>query len=122
MTVTRPHPLNVIGDFYVADNCCTACGVPEANAPTLFAYDLKGHCYVSQQPATADDLDRMLTAMAQQELGCVRYRGSDAAIVTKLRNLGEGLQVDRDGMTSRLEWSLFSWVAKLFRRLTQRWI
>jgi len=32
MTTVKPHRLNVIGDFYVADDCCTACDVPEAEA------------------------------------------------------------------------------------------
>jgi hypothetical protein len=128
MTAPRPHRLNVVGDFYVADGCCTACGVPETNAPTLFAYDPDGHCYVSLQPATSDDFDKMLTTIAQQELGCIRYRGSDARIVEKLRNLGEGSQVDgradpgsrQASRTSRIEWPLFSWIAKLLGRLTQR--
>lgn len=33
-----PHPLNVDGDFYVLDQCSTACGVPTAIAPETFTF------------------------------------------------------------------------------------
>jgi ferredoxin len=128
MSKPRAHRLNVQGDFYVTDDCCTACGVPEANAPELFAYDPNGHCYVVRQPATSPEMDRMITAMAQQELGCIRYRGSDDPIVARLRSLGEGAQVDststrhdicRQASRSRLE-PVLSWIGKVVSRLTQR--
>jgi len=32
----RPYRLNVIGDFYVEEGCCTLYGVPESIAPDLF--------------------------------------------------------------------------------------
>jgi len=81
----------------------------------------------------ADELDAVLSAMATQDLGCIRYRGSDAAVIAKLRKLGEGDQVDvtakavpaspetqRISGSPCVEWPLFSWIAKLIRRITQR--
>ena len=73
----EPYILNVIGDFYVEANCCTLCGVPEAIAPDLFATSDRGHCYVKKQPETADEFDRMTKVFATQDLGCIRYRGTD---------------------------------------------
>ncbi|WP_328285521.1 ferredoxin [Myxococcus sp. NMCA1] len=49
----EPHPMNVPGDFYVVDQCCTACGVPTHIAPETFATErLGGDCYVQRQPTT----------------------------------------------------------------------
>jgi ferredoxin len=94
MPKVKPHRLNVIGDFYVADDCCTACGVPETEAPGLFAYDKSGHCYVARQPAQPTELDQMLNAIRAQELGCVRYRGADKAVVRALAEARELAQWD----------------------------
>jgi len=122
-----PHRLNVVGDFYVTDGCCTACGVPEANAPNLFAYDPERHCYVCRQPVTPSELDGMVAAMAQQELGCIRYRGMDAAVMKALLERGEGSQVDRlheqrhlhvESSRGRVQHPVLSWLAKIVRWTT----
>ena len=60
----RPHPEHATGPFYVEDGCCTACGVPEAMAPKLFAWDGNSHCFVKRQPVTPalsklDDVERL---------------------------------------------------------------
>ncbi len=85
---TKPHPKNVDGSFYVADGCCTACGVPETAAPDLFAYDVEQHCFVKRQPATPAETDRMLRAVRGAELDCIRYRGVDPEILQRIRELG----------------------------------
>jgi hypothetical protein len=89
----KPHPLNVPGDFYVEDNCCTACGVPQSVAPTLFPIMDASfeHCYVSKQPSSKAELEQMLTAMQNAELACIRYRGVNAEIRARIRALpGDG--------------------------------
>lgn len=86
---TRPHPKNVSGDFYVEDGCCTACGIPEAEAPDHFTFDDANHCYVKKQPCTEAETDRMLEAMYVAELSCIRYRGRDPAIFARLGAMGE---------------------------------
>jgi hypothetical protein len=85
----RAHPNNVPGPFYVVDGCCTACGVPFAEAPGLFAYDGAYHCYVKRQPGTKDELNGMLRAAWASEVQCIRYRGKDPEVLRRLAELGE---------------------------------
>lgn len=89
------HALNVVGPFYVEDDCCTMCGVPPHFAPALFGENDHEHCYVQRQPETAEELEAMLSVIAIQELGCVRYGGADPAILRHLVERGEGNQCDR---------------------------
>jgi hypothetical protein len=96
------HALNAPGDFYVEDDCCTLCGVPGVSAPELFGgFAADGtvdegvrHCWVKRQPQSGAELDAMIDTMARQELGCIRYGGSDAAIVARVTAVGEAAQVD----------------------------
>jgi hypothetical protein len=90
----RPHALNVLGAFYVEDGRCTACGVPQKFAPNLFGEDEQDHCFVKRQPQTTSERDAMLRTIATQELGCIRYRGSDEAILQRLVDAGESEQCD----------------------------
>jgi hypothetical protein len=77
-------------------------GVPAVTAPELFggfAEDgsvVEGaeQCWVKRQPSSDADLDAMVETMARQELGCIRYSGSDPSIVSRLRNNGEAAQID----------------------------
>jgi hypothetical protein len=73
-------PRNVPGDFYVVKDCCLLCSVPWHFAPDLFSVDSSG-CWVSKQPITPDEHSRMLTVLRTQELGCIRYRGSNPEIL-----------------------------------------
>lgn len=79
------HPLNAVGDFYVMEGCCTACGKPEQEAPELFGWDDDQHCFVKRQPRTDSDLDHMINAMEAAELSCVRYCGKDAKVFDRLQ-------------------------------------
>lgn len=90
----KPHRLNVEGPFYVEDGCCTACGVPEAIAPEMFAYDASTHCYVKRQPETVAELESALQVVRSQELGCVRYRGTDSVVLRRLAEAGESATCD----------------------------
>jgi 4Fe-4S single cluster domain of Ferredoxin I len=89
-----PHLQNVPGPFYVVNGCCTACGVPEATAPEHFAYDTGRHCYVTRQPENPDELERMLHVIRGQELGCIRYRGTDPQIRRRLGDADAADQCD----------------------------
>jgi hypothetical protein len=108
------HPLNVTGDFYVEDGCCTLCGVPESIAPDLFAWaggaPKFDHCYVRRQPHSAYEIGQMIGVMGTQELGCVRYRGVDRSIQKRLVAAGEASQCD----------SLSPWLRVVAR--VRRWL
>ena len=93
MATRRRFHLNVVGPFYVEDGCCTLCGVPDTEAPDLFA-EAEGHCYVHRQPNTSGELERMLSAISCAELGCIRYAGDDPAILEQLALLGEAAICD----------------------------
>mgnify|MGYP000125442163 CR=1 FL=1 len=93
MADRRRFHLNVIGPFYVEDGCCTLCGVPDAEAPDLFA-EAEGHCYVRRQPGTSEEIERMLSAIGCAELGCIRYAGDDPTILERLALVGEAAVCD----------------------------
>jgi hypothetical protein len=98
----RAYRLNIVGDFYVEDGCCTLCGVPGVTAPELFGgFNPDGtvpdgveQCWVKRQPVSTAELEAMVETMARQELACIRYRGTNQQIVARLSELGEGAQVD----------------------------
>lgn len=100
-TLYKPHKDNVPGSFYVCDGCCTACDVPRSEAPDLFAYDKENHCYVSQQPKTADEVSRMIRALIGSELECIRYRGVDEEILRRLADSGNAQLSDTKIAPSR---------------------
>jgi len=89
----KAAPQNVPGDFYVEDNCCTFCGVPQSIAPTLFnRLDEKGtlsspisSCYVKKQPADKEEIQQMIEVIATQDLGCIRYCGNDIGIIEMIK-------------------------------------
>src|SRR6185312_7051969 len=78
--MARRHRLNVVGDFYVVDGCCTRCGVTWAIAPHLFQDTPEG-CFVKKQPANPGELDAMIEVLAVQDLDCVRYSGRDPVVL-----------------------------------------
>jgi hypothetical protein len=51
----------------------------------------RGVTFVRRQPETSSELDALLRVVETQELGCVRYRGSDPMI---LRRAGEAAHCD----------------------------
>ena len=90
----EPQPKNAPGDFYVLKGCCLNCGVPVTYAPDLFSSEDSSGCWVSHQPRTSAEMDRMVRVFSIQELGCIRYAGDDAATIKKLSEIGEGKQCD----------------------------
>lgn len=96
MTSKRiPFSENSPGDFYVEDGCCTSCGMPSTVSPGLFSYVKDGHCYVSKQPSGGKEVFQMIQAFRVQDIGCIRYKGSNRATKQKLIALGEGDQCDQ---------------------------
>jgi ferredoxin len=95
MTKIIPHPANAPGDFYVEDGCCTSCGMPFTVAPDLFTALEDGHCFVSKQPTNQAEVHRMTQAFAVQDMGCIRYKGTNRIIKIKLIAMGEGEQCDQ---------------------------
>ncbi|MES3020608.1 MAG: hypothetical protein V4857_03380 [Pseudomonadota bacterium] len=95
MTSKRiPFSENSQGDYYVEDGCCTSCGIPTTVAPSLFSYANDGHCYVSKQPSNGQEVYQMVQAFEVQDIGCIRYKGSNRVIQIKLVAAGEGDQCD----------------------------
>ena len=82
----KRHPQSAQGDFYVEEDCCLACGVPEAIAPDLVAHleEPYWHCYWKKQPETPEELDKAIKILKAQELDCHRYGGSDQSILKRL--------------------------------------
>lgn len=95
MNTRIPFPENVPGAFYVEDGCCTSCGMPTTVAPGLFSYAQDGHCYVSKQPSDGKEVFQMIQAFEVQDIGCIRYKGSNRVVKIKLIALGEGDQCDQ---------------------------
>lgn len=91
--MSKPHRLNVLGDFYVEEGCCLRCGVPWSIAPDLFE-PTDDSCYVKRQPQTGDELEKMIKVVHAQELTCIRYQGRNKAILLELKRLGEASQCD----------------------------
>jgi hypothetical protein len=88
-----PHPANVPGDYYVEDGCCTMCTLPFGEAPELIGetIDPRGHshCFVKCQPRNELETEHMVSAIQVAELRCIRYRGTDAKILSRLTEMGE---------------------------------
>lgn len=76
--------------FYVVPECCLQCGIPETIAPDLFEWGERS-CLVKRQPGTDQEIDQMLEAVSCSEVDCIRYAGSDPAV---LRRLGEAALAD----------------------------
>lgn len=94
MSERVPVPENVPGDFYVEDGCCLSCRMPNEVAPDLFGYAADGHCYVKTQPTSAAEMFRMIGAFEVQDLGCIRYKGTNRVVQIRLIGAGEGDQCD----------------------------
>jgi hypothetical protein len=78
------HRLNARGDFYVEGGMCTACGAPEAQAPSLMAHDERNHYYFKRQPVTPSETNEAVMAIQVCCCGAVRYRGHDVRIMGQL--------------------------------------
>ncbi len=86
MSAPERDPRNAPGDFYVVKDCCTLCGLPKDIAGALFQSDDTG-CWVARQPQDAPERVKMLKVVAEQDLGCVRYGGTDEDVLGALWHL-----------------------------------
>jgi hypothetical protein len=94
---TRPrhrHRQNVDGPFYVANGECMSCGAPEMHAPTLMSHDMRGHCFFSRQPATAEETNQALVSTWASCCGAVRYGGKDRETLIRFAEFGLADQCD----------------------------
>lgn len=108
----KRHHLNVLGPFYVVDGCCTACGVPQLFASELVGESDDSHCYIKRQPRAAVEVDAIMRVMVSQELSCIRYGGTEEAVLRRLAENGEGELCDiappADAVSLRLDHVVFS--------------
>lgn len=79
--------------FYIEPDCCMLCGVPEDIAPELFETGGK-HCALKRQPRTDSEIDKAIRAMWSSEVDCIRYSGSDEAILARLGEAGMSAYAD----------------------------
>ena len=80
-------PRNAPGPFYVLENLCLSCGLPEDEAPDLLA-DLKetnGETYFVRQPVTPEEVERACSALDVCCVKALRYAGNDPAIIQRLQ-------------------------------------
>jgi hypothetical protein len=78
-----PEPTSAPGDFYVENECCISCGVPQAVAPDLVGWtddSEMSHCRWKKQPSTYGELQQAFAIFDGQEVGCHRYAGIDPEI------------------------------------------
>lgn len=98
--MSKAHPGNVPGDWYVEDGCCLLCSVPRVVAPNHFEW-ARGpdgeinHCYVSRQPCNAVETRTMVEAAWGSETECIRYRGRDSSVLRLLRERGAASAIDK---------------------------
>jgi hypothetical protein len=95
--MSNAHPSNAPDPFYVRNGCCITCGVPESVVPDLFGWtEDETHCFVRRQPVTPSEIDTMIEAMWSSEVDCIRYRGEDPALLTRIAEFGgaHGCDVD----------------------------
>lgn len=78
----KREPTSAPGDFYVENQCCISCGVPQMVAPDLigWANDDRGVCYWKKQPETPDEMRQAFAIFDGQEAGCHRYAGHNPEI------------------------------------------
>jgi hypothetical protein len=78
---------NCPGPFYGIGGC-TACGAPEAEAPTLLSEltDENWETYFVRQPETPEELEQACRAVQSCCLDALRYGGTDPAIIRRLGN------------------------------------
>lgn len=79
--------------FYIEPGCCLLCGVPEEIAPDLFVTGDE-HCSMRRQPRSDAEMDLMLEAVMSSEVDCIRYGGSDEAILRRMAEADLAAQAD----------------------------
>ena len=85
---------NAEGPFYVSDQCII-CGLPKEVAPDNIDFDCQAgceecpeSCYVKKQPENDEELERVIEAMCASEVENIRYCGTHAEVLQRLKNAG----------------------------------
>lgn len=89
---------NAPGPFYVVKGMCITCALPVETAPeTIKFHEIpcescpKGraadHCFVSRQPETPEEIDRMIEVVAYSCIAAYRYCGTDPGVCGGLPRL-----------------------------------
>lgn len=82
--------MSVSGDqegLRVETDCCTSCGVPWHYAPEIFREGERS-CEIIRQPRSATDVRKVLRVLQAQDLGCIRYLGSNPRVLALLEAAG----------------------------------
>ena len=92
------------GPFYAIKNECIICSLPVEIAPETIKYHeapcarcpegCPDHCYVSRQPQTREEIDRMIEVVAHSCVQAYRYCGTDPGILHRLVEAGCEKQCD----------------------------
>ena len=98
------EPENAPGPFYVIKDTCITCSLPVETAPETIKYHEKpcttrpemrfDHCFVSRQPETPEEIDRMIEVIACSCVQAYRYCGTDPGILRRLVEAGCSEQCD----------------------------
>ena len=74
---------NSEGDFFVEDEECILCCIPESEAPELMESD-DHSCYFKRQPKTDTEISNAIDAVSVSCCGAVKYGGNDTNIIRKI--------------------------------------
>ena len=92
MDIPKPYPKNVAGPFYVENGCCTACDVWMNFGEEFLAFEGPEaggwHCYFHHQPSTDAEFAKVFELIGLVDMDCMRYRGSDPAVLKILTDMG----------------------------------
>jgi hypothetical protein len=69
------------------------CDVPIQFGKGLFTYEGPS-CRLRRQPGTKDEMNAMIQVLSNQEFGCIRYAGHDAALLKRFGEAGVALSCD----------------------------
>ena len=94
------EPESAPGPFYVVKDICITCSLPVETAPKNIKYcencpeGCADHCFVSRQPTTPEEADRMIEVVAGSCIEAYRYCGTDPEILRRLVEAGCREQCD----------------------------
>jgi hypothetical protein len=83
MSLPKPYPENAPGPFYLEDDLCILCGIPESGASNLVGMSRK-HCYFRKQPQSDVELEQASQAAESCCYGAYRYHGTDPQVIERL--------------------------------------
>ena len=84
--------MNSPGDFYVVDQACAACGMPQVSGPSVMSSNeemvTSNHCFFKKQPETLQELQEAISAVCTSCFGSIRYAGVDKEILEEIVKRG----------------------------------